>query len=342
MRTFVKKLSSLTAVDSMMSMVERADNQRLNLLRVLTYHRVDDPEKRPSLYPRVTVTPKEFVGQMQHLVAGYNPVSLEQVLEAMEAPVLQALPPRAVLVTFDDAYCDFAEQAWPVMKRYGIPATLFVPTAFPDQPQRTFWWDRLYQALRTTPRRDVVRVPFGEVSVKTAVDRHQTLTRVRDYLKSLPHQQAMDWLEQFCHDLAAKPPEHSVLSWDALRQLAREGVTMGAHTQTHPLMNRVTPAEAKAEAVQSVNDLKRELGDVAPIFAYPSGGFNEDVVKGLQEVGIKCAFTTVRGINDLRHADALRLRRINVGPGTTLNAMRAQLLPWSIHLNRLQPLTSSV
>ncbi|MCA9999560.1 MAG: polysaccharide deacetylase family protein, partial [Anaerolineales bacterium] len=144
MRTFVKKLSSLTAVDSMMNMAERADNQRLNLLRVLTYHRVDDPEKRPSLYPRVTVTPKEFVGQMQHLVAGYNPVSLDQVLEAMEAPVLRALPPRAVLVTFDDAYCDFAEQAWPVMKRYSIPATLFVPTAFPDQPQRTFWWDRLY------------------------------------------------------------------------------------------------------------------------------------------------------------------------------------------------------
>lgn len=326
----------------MMSMVERADNQRQNLLRVLTYHRVDDPQKRPSLYPRVTVTPQEFVAQMQHLVAGYNPVSLEQVLEALEAPVLRALPPRAVLVTFDDAYCDFAEQAWPVMKRYGIPATLFVPTAFPDQPQRTFWWDRLYPALRTTPRRDVVAVPFGEVSVKTAVDRHQTLTRVRNYLKSLPHQQAMDWLEQFCHDLAAQPPEHSVLSWDALRQLAREGVTMGAHTQTHPLMNRVTPAEAKAEAVQSVNDLKRELGNVAPIFAYPSGGFNEDVVKGLQEAGITCAFTTVRGINDLPQADALRLRRINVGPGTTLNAMRVQLLPWSVHFNRFQPLTSSV
>lgn len=342
MKELVKRLSSSTAVDGMMNVMERLDGQRLNLLRILTYHRVDNAETRPSLYPRVTVTPAEFDKQMRHLVKNYSPVSIEQVLEAHEFPVTHALPPRAVLVTFDDAYCDFAEQAWPIMRRYRVPATLFVPTAFPDQPHRTFWWDRLYQALRTTPRRDRVMIPVGEVSLETAVDRNEALTTVRDYIKSLSHQEAMSWLEQFCYLLDAEPPEHSVLGWDDLRQLAREGVALGAHTQTHPLMNRVTLEEAKEEAVNSVRDLEQEIGNVAPIFAYPSGGFNDEVVEALEDAGVAMAFTTVRGINDLRDADPLRLRRINVGPGTTLNTMRAQLLPWSLHFNRLVPLTSSV
>ncbi|MEM7114361.1 MAG: polysaccharide deacetylase family protein [Chloroflexota bacterium] len=339
----MKRISSSTAVDGMMNVMERLDGQRLNLLRILTYHRVDDPEKRPFLYPRVTVKPADFARQMRHVVANYNPVSIEQVLEAQAFPVTHALPPRAILVTFDDAYCDFAEQAWPIMKQYQVPATLFVPTAFPDQPHRTFWWDRLYQALRTTPRRDSVTVPFGEVSLKTAAGRNQTLTQVRDYLKSLSHQEAMKWLEQFCYAIGARPIEHnSVLGWDELRQLAREGVVLGAHTQTHPLMNRITVEEAKQETLQSVRDLEQEIGDVSPIFAYPSGGFNDEVVQTLEDAGIALAFTTVRGINDLRDAAPLRLRRINVGPGTTLNTMRAQLLPWSLHFNRLQPLASSV
>ena len=50
-------------------------------------------------------------------------------------------------MTFDDAYCDFADHAWPVFRRLGVPVTLFVATEYPDHPDRAYWWDRLHAGL---------------------------------------------------------------------------------------------------------------------------------------------------------------------------------------------------
>jgi len=61
---------------------------------------------------------------------------------------------------------------------------------------------------------------------------------------------------------------------------------------------------------------------------------SDQVVQMLEQAGFALAFTTARGINDLRAADRLRLRRINLGRRATLALMRAQLLPWLAHLPR--------
>jgi peptidoglycan/xylan/chitin deacetylase (PgdA/CDA1 family) len=106
-------------------------------------------------------------------------------------------------------------------------------------------------------------------------------------------------------------------------------------------MNRVSLEEVRAEAVGSLRDLEREIGPVPPIFAYPSGGFNDAVVRVLKREGFALAFTTVRGINDLGAADRLRMRRINIGRRTTLAVLRARLLPWSLYLNRWRPLSGT-
>ena len=340
MNQVVKRLAhslvNSAAVTGLVSLLERIDSQQPNLLRILTYHHVDHPQARPSLFPRMTVTPQDFADQMHFLATQYHPISIPEMLDIMPDKS-KSLPPRAVLVTFDDAYCDFAEHAWPIMQRHDIPATLFVPTAFPDHPERSFWWDRLYQALRTTPRRDVIETPVGHLPLETAVQREQALLTLRDYMTTLPHAEAMLWIEQFCQELKAAPPEPSVLGWDALRQLANQGVTLGAHTRTHPLMNRISPQEARAEALGSLQDLQAQIGSVPPILAYPGGGFDDEIVQRLAQEGFSLAFTTERGLNNWDTADRLRLRRINVGPGTNLTALRMQLLPQSKYLSLWTP-----
>ncbi len=336
----LNRVASSAAFSRFVTLLERVDRYRPNLLRVLTYHRVDHPDACPALYPGlISATPDTFDQQMKYLAEKYRVVSVLELLDRYRGGA--ALPPRSVLLTFDDAYCDFAEHAWPILKRCRLPVTLFVPTAFPDRPERMFWWDRLYQAVTGASRRDDLRVPLGGLPLATASQRRQAFGRLKDYVKTLPHVEAMALVDRICAALGAPEPQPSVLSWEALRQLAREGVALGAHTRTHPLMNRVLPEEARAEAVGSLRDLEREVGPVAPVFAYPSGGFNDEVVRALEREGFALAFTTARGINDLRTADRLRLRRINVGRRTTLAALRAQLLPWSLVLNRWQPLAGA-
>jgi peptidoglycan/xylan/chitin deacetylase (PgdA/CDA1 family) len=236
------------------------------------------------------------------------------------------LPSRAVLLTFDDAYCDFAEHAWPILKRFGLSATLFVPTAYPDQPGLSFWWDDLYQAIRTTSQTSFLDTPVGPLSLSHA-SRFKTFKHLKTFLKTLNYSEAMEKVKQYCRQLGAQPSTNSVLSWHSLRKLTDEGVILGAHSRTHPLMDRVELGEAREEAVGSLKDLEREIGTVLPVFAYPGGAFSDSVVDMLEQEGLKLAFTTMRGINNLHSSDPLRVRRINVGGGTTLPILRAQLLP---------------
>ena len=298
--------------------LEKIERQPANFLRVLTYHRLESPQL--------------FDAQMRYLVAHYQVVTMQELLDVYQRGY--KLPPRAVMVTFDDAYNDFAEQAWPVLKRYQLPVTLFVPTAFPDRPARLFWWDRLQATVTQTTRRDSLDTEIGRLPLATAPQRLQTYKRLRDHVKSLPHPVAMAWIEQICTTLGEAPVHNDVLGWEALRQLAREGVTLGVHTQTHPLMNRITPEQMRAEAAGALQDLQREIGTVLPVFAYPSGGFNADAIKVLDQLGFVAAFTTLRGVNDLNKAQRLCLHRINVGQRTSLAVLRAQLLSWSVHLNQ--------
>src|SRR5207245_8912848 len=101
-----------------------------------------------------------------------------------------------------------------------------------------------------------------------------------------------------------------------------------------PVMAWPSGREECAEAVGSLTDRERQVGSVPPIFAYPGGQCDDTVTQMLRREGFVLDFTTVRGINGLRHADRLRLRRINVGRRTSLPVLRAQLLPCSIHLAR--------
>lgn len=327
---FNKVLSLLVnspSFDRMVSLLERMDPQRPNYLRVLTYHRIDDPSG--------------FEEQMSYLARRYPVVSAGEVLAAFERK--KVLAPGSIMITFDDAYRNFLDVAWPALKRHDLPVTLFVPTAYPDHPERTFWWDRLEQALESTPRRDRLQTPVGSLPLSTAAQRRAAEKKLKNYLVSLSPREMEDFTEWLCLELrpgrVSSEDENPVLGWDELRRLAAEGVVLGAHTRTHPLMNQVTTVEARSEAAGSLQDLKKEIGQVLPIFAYPGGRFNEAVVEGLRQDGFSLAFTTIRGTNILPTADPLRIRRINIGRQANQKVLRVRLLHASATLNRFRPLS---
>lgn len=332
LRQFVPIFANSAAFHKVVTLLDQTGGERPNLLRVLTYHRVDAPQARPWLDPvLISASPEGFEVQMKYLSANYQPVSISDVLEAVERNDQAILPPRAVLVTFDDAYQDFEEHAWPVLKRYQIPVTLFVPTAFPDHPERLFWWDRLFHALHTTAKGEI-KTPIGNLEIGTELGRSQANLHLKRHIKSLPYDAAIGFVEDLEHRLNVSRQPNCVLGWEALRKLSKEGVTLAPHTQTHPIMNHIPSEAMQHEAQGSFDDLEREIGNTPPVFAYPSGFHNPQVVRVLQAAGFRLAFTTERGINRLGHTDLLRLQRINVGAHTTIPILGAQLLALSATL----------
>jgi peptidoglycan/xylan/chitin deacetylase (PgdA/CDA1 family) len=308
-----------------MGLFERLNRDAPDLLRVLTYHHVESSDADPPPYPRGTIAPEAFAEQMRWLRERCHVVSMEEVLAAVERR--GGLPPRSVLVTFDDGYRDFGTRAWPVLRGLGLPVTLFVPTAFPGDPGRWFWWERLHHALLHTARRRSLVTPVGSLALDSAATREQAYTRLRAHVKRMPHAEALEWVEAACRELATPPPPPpAILSWDELRELAGQGVTIGSHTRTHPLLTRIARSQAQAEIACSLSDLKRELGRVLPVLAYPGGAHDPDVVRITAEAGYRLAFTTTRGLNRLERVHPLELRRINVGRSTSLGLLRAQLV----------------
>jgi peptidoglycan/xylan/chitin deacetylase (PgdA/CDA1 family) len=144
----------------------------------------------------------------------------------------------------------------------------------------------------------------------------------------MTHHAAMTEVDRIVDWLGEPPLGSSVLGWDALRQLAADGVTLAPHSRVHPLLERLDPSELDEEIDGSRTDLVREIGSAPAAFAYPSGSHSDAVVARTEALGMQLAFTTVRGVNDLRRADWRRLKRINVSGRSSTALIRAQALGW--------------
>jgi peptidoglycan/xylan/chitin deacetylase (PgdA/CDA1 family) len=305
-----------------------------NLLRIITYHRVADPAKTPELNPRmISATPAVFAEQMQYLSGSFNVISMEQALEAVRCG--KKLPERAVLITFDDGYFDFKDVAWPIMKKLKLPATVFVPTSYPGESDRFFWWDKLYAAFTQTTESKLQIENLDLLPLGNREQRLQSLKLIQNYVKTLPHKDAMELVIDICQSLGVENAvKQATMDWDQLRTLAREGVTLGAHTRTHPLLTRLEVDAALEEISGSYNDLKREIGDILPVFAYPNGNHDQTIVDVLIQEDLKLAVTVIDGFNDINTADPLRLHRTEVTQRTSLMLFRIRLQEWFSHVDK--------
>lgn len=270
---------------------------------------------------------------MRHVARHYEVVPIEDVLQVLDDG--PRLPRRAVLLTFDDGYTDFAEYAWPILKKYGLPATLFVPTAYPDRPERSFWWDRVFSAVTRTKLQSASIAPFGPLALTSTAARRGTARRLFDYLKDIPQADAMALVDRIYDSLGGdEVPLPSVLGWNELRRLARDGVTLAAHSRNHPLLTAVGTEEARVEIRGSQRDLERETGRALPVFCYPAGAFDERIVEIARAEGIRLAFTTLDGHNKIGRTNPLALYRTAITPRTTLPIFRLRLFRAVSYLDR--------
>ncbi|MHB9034780.1 MAG: polysaccharide deacetylase family protein [Anaerolineae bacterium] len=132
-----------------------------NRLRILMYHSISDNPHDPH-----AVSPAVFRRQM-HLLQNYRVVSFEQGLKLL--PTAQVLR-KSVIITFDDALQDFYTHALPVLKEFGYPVTVFIPTGLVgqcavwdsyDQTKRLMAWSHLESCQR-------YNVSFGSHTVNHA------------------------------------------------------------------------------------------------------------------------------------------------------------------------------
>jgi len=241
---------------------------------ILTLHHVR-PQRAGGFQPNalLEITP-DFLDRTLGLIRaeGYDLVSLDEALARLSAPRKGRF---FVALTFDDGYRDNVEHAWPVLAKHGAPWTLFVTTGFADRTAR-LWWLELEEAIRALPQLDVA-LPDGHFSARTGSDDEKKSAFGKLYWRLRKQPEAV--LLTAISDLAARAGidaaalvERECLPWETLRALAgAPGVTIGAHTLTHPMLAKHDAAFARAEIVEGKARLQAELDMPVRHFACPVG-----------------------------------------------------------------------
>lgn len=302
---------------------------------VLAYHRIV-PVGRLDEYPLdpelISATPEEFRWQVAELARHRTPVSLEQVVDALDTG--RELPERAVAVTFDDGSADLHEHAFPILRSAGVPSTVFATTGYLDSGD-PFWFElAAHLMMRVEPgsvrlTECARRLPHAD----SLTERRAALREIHQVLKQMPNDRraivVADWRRRFARLLG--PSATALLrplSWDQVAEMSAGGVDFGAHTVNHPNLTKLDDAELRWELEASRDALQRRLGKPIRTFAYPIGttnAYDSRVVRATEAAGYRLAVTYRPGVNWLDAFSRFEVVRLGVTLGTSRDYFRAML-----------------
>lgn len=292
---------------------------------VLTYHRVIDKERRQQTNsaPGIIVSDREFDMQMRSLRRHLHPISLDEFQAHVEDGT--RFPARSCLVTFDDGWIDNYEIAFPILKKYEIPATVFLPVDFISSNQ-TFWQEEMMMWL-TTLLRSGTKSSLVRLAKILSYDRDPsslTVWDLRDFVANLKAR-TYEEIYQNLDDLRAefkqsKPPLHydRHMTWDQVLEMQAAGISFASHAMSHQILCRLSNDACRQELVSSRAVLEERLGKPVRALAYPNGDHDVRVMKETQAAGYTVAFSTRSGLCD-RTSDPLSIPRINIHSNNSQN-----------------------
>ncbi|MBZ0267630.1 polysaccharide deacetylase family protein, partial [bacterium] len=306
----------------------RGDRERIVILR---YHSVSETDPANFLYrcPSIAVRPDTFARQMEFLANHYHVVSLDAVADALSGG--REIPRGTVAITFDDGYRDNHEHALPILRAHSFPATVYVTTdAIGDG--WNFWLSRVRYALGTTTHSRVDVPGLGAFALASPGERRLAIDEATGKLKRLPVDERDAALERLLASAGVTAPPEDARNWfldrERLRELSRAGISIGAHTRSHPILTRQTTEVATAEIRGSRHVLEEAVGSPVLHFAYPNGGgvlnHDERVIPLVRDAGFSTATTSVNG--PVRLGDnPFRLRRVGIAERHGVDGFRLNL-----------------
>jgi peptidoglycan/xylan/chitin deacetylase (PgdA/CDA1 family) len=266
---------------------------------ILGYHRISEASQDPY---SLCVTPRHFAGHLEALRKYANTISLEELVHALEE---RNLPRRAVVVTFDDGYADNLYEAKPLLEQYEIPATVFITTGYIG---REFWWDRLEHILFFPERlpgklcleinNKSYKMTLGEAFKKSRKDENINLRLnflLTLYKQLLPlslndREKALEHIFAWAGAPSNDDLNKRALSADEIVELAKgDLIGIGAHTITHPILEKLSKENQKQEIQQSKAYLEKILNAKVTCFSYPHGNPSEETISLVRKSAFICA-----------------------------------------------------
>ncbi len=262
-------------------------------LRCVLFHDVSDSESPFTHGLSVTASVRQFEASLQYLKRHYTPVRLHDVLAD---PRGRNLPPRPVLVTFDDAYASVAKTAAPLCAEYCVPAVFFVNAACLDNKRLAL--DNLICYFANmeglAALGEIVEVVAGGL-----VDRVDSLARffgeilpaiLLDGRRAL-HDAILERIGISERDLAISAGLY--ITSHELQKMAAANFEIGNHTYTHVHGRLLSGSAFEAEIDRNKAELEKVSGCKVRSFSVPYGcglDLTEDLARHLSWTGHEAVF----------------------------------------------------
>ncbi len=275
---------------------------------ILTFHGLRADHDGGLLDPDLHTPVSKFRDICHLLATRYRVMHLSQIVSAMRQRL--PLPDGTVAITFDDGYASNHRLAWPVLREFSLPATIFLTTGFIDRTE-TLWFHRLEYALAWTEKR-AITISIGPqpvmFSLVTTDEKARAYSVIAATIKSLPQERVphqIDLIERALGVSLTGASDHDTpdilrpLSWANIREMRDSSlVEFGAHTHSHLILGRCSTDTARKEIVLSQRRIEDELGIAPRLFAYPNGqtgDFTSATEELLHQAGFDAGLTMLPG-----------------------------------------------
>ena len=270
-----------------------------------------------------------FEEQIRFLRNAYRIVTMDELCRELDE---NRGPTQAVAITFDDGYRDVYTNAFPILRKYGVPATVYL-TAAAIETGEVAWYDRIF-ALAMQREADTLRLdgnPSRNLKLTSVESRLRAATEIVRALRGYANQDriaACAALESQI-ELPKNEMQDRMLTWRQIREMQEWGVAFGAHTMHHPAVASLAPSERQHELMDSRKLLEARLQKPVVHFAFPFGlpsDIGVDACALMRDYGYQSAVSTVWGVNT-PSTNRYLLRRIGgEEPSLPLLALRLRWL----------------
>ena len=303
----------------------RSDDKRL---LILTYHNISDGSefflKEHPFKVRPVITTKQFETHLGVLKQKFCVLSLKDAVCEMKDD--KGSKKDLVAITFDDGYRSFYHLAFPLLKKYDLPATVFLPTDFINR-RMIFWWDQLSQMLLSDNIKKVSRsilLPIiGEklaekfFAIKRDLQKRiNFLVELESYLTGLEdgliEEKVKRLRDIFYPDGGMDIFDEALpLTWKQIRELSKFDIEFGSHTCSHLNLKNIPLEKIEKEIACSKEEIESQTGKQVNCFAYPYGAdllTYKKIKPILAKHQFLCACLALPGIN-YKDTDPYFLRR---------------------------------
>jgi peptidoglycan/xylan/chitin deacetylase (PgdA/CDA1 family) len=273
---------------------------------ILCYHSINDTDSTMIYNPNIVET-NLFIKQIMYLKRNYNVVSLDYFVNNYK----KLTSGKNVVITFDDGYKDNFTNAYPVLKKYKVPATYFLATDYIDTGKSKLE-DLLTYSFYV---RNITAVEISSLNLTQKIrdddDRNQVIRSICYSLSNADEDMRQDIIRELTQKYLVESDNTNnlMMTWSQLRQMDRQLISFGSHSAAHCNLTSLSHENLVKDIRNSKAVLEEQFSCEVSSFSYPLGFFDSSIIQAIKAAGFKNGLTIVPGINS-KNVDLFRLKRV--------------------------------